>query len=318
MPSVNIPTSAGYGRRGPSDTSAGSVFAPEWAVLMGEASGASYGVNAQDAWKVTRGQLDREIVISAGQGFGYGVLDTTTEDLRFQLPAPGSGTLWHLIATHRDWATRQSSFKNIAGSSVAALPTREHVVGTVDDQPIALVSVTAGQAQVSNIIDLRVWSANAGAYALDELVLQYLNGLGTRVRIVNTLWERTLDGLGSPAWLATDVTPDTGWTACTPYDGNWQVSGAGGYRSLSVRRVGKRVTLSGVLRWTPSVTTYPGFQGARIPAGYRPSARELLDVYTSNGPIEVSAYPNGEITLAGGNHTAGPRDLVLHGEWWVD
>ncbi|MEX8031674.1 hypothetical protein AB6V29_01415 [Microbacterium sp. 20-116] len=217
MPSVNIPLSAGYGRRGPDDTSAGTVYAPEWSALVSNAGGHDYGVIGQDSWKVTRGALDREIVIAAGRGFGKGVIDTTDQASRFQLPAPSSGSVWHLIVAHRDWAARQSSFTNLVGNSNAQLPARDVTPGLLDDQPIALVRVTAGQSQVTEIRDLRVWDA----LAVDDLVLQYLNRLGSSVTIGGVLWRRDINTLGNPVWVrnrTVDTVTDNNVLAGAPWD----------------------------------------------------------------------------------------------------
>lgn len=110
---------------------------------------------------------------------------------------------------------------------------------------------------------------------------------------------------------------DTGWVACTRFDENWSVNAVGGYAALSVRRLGKRVSLRGVMRWNSTQSTSPGFQGAVVPPDFRPPVRSPLSVFAQS-LIEVSLAANGEIALGVGNHTPGPRDFVLSGEWWVD
>jgi hypothetical protein len=192
-----IPHSAGY---------EGTVDEPEWSDLLSNAGGRQYGVSGAAAWKVTTGVGgDRQIQIAPGRGFGFGVHDRTTDVATLTLPPSTSGTVWHLIAAHRDWAANESTFTSITGSATKQIPLRDTTPGTVDDQPLALVPVVAGQSTIvdANIIDLRVWGGDGGAFAKDELVLQFLNRLGTRVRIGNREWSRVIDSLGSPSWAVT-------------------------------------------------------------------------------------------------------------------
>lgn len=118
-------------------------------------------------------------------------------------------------------------------------------------------------------------------------------------------------------WVYADG-PDSGWVSCTPFNSNdWSVAARGGYRALSVRRLGREVHLEGVLRWTNSAPTQPGFQGAIVPDGFRPANRYPLSAFAGS-LIEVAVSANGEIALGVGTHTGGPRDFVLAGKWFTD
>lgn len=192
MPVV-IPESAGY---------EGTVDEPEWSDLLSMAGGRQYGVADAGAWKVTAGTADREVRIAPGRGFGYGVRDRSTAVASLTLPATTSGSRWHLIVVERDWAANQSAFDSVAGSDVRAIPPRDNTPGVTDAQPLALARVAAGQSQVADIIDLRVWGGDGGSFANDELVLQYLNRIGTSVRIGSVEWNRDLDALGNPVWVS--------------------------------------------------------------------------------------------------------------------
>ncbi|OZD48569.1 hypothetical protein CH252_18735 [Rhodococcus sp. 06-1477-1B] len=286
MPSVNITKSAGYGRRGPEDAGGGTVFAPEWAVLSGSAGGNPYGV-VGDAWKITPGAADRELVISAGTGFGWGVLDTTTAEARIQLPAPSSGTVRHLIVVHRDWQARQSSFKNIPGSSGYTLPSRETAVGLADDQPIALVAVTAGQAQIGEVTDLRVWPGAGGVYGANGQVLQYLDTPGTVILLPDdSRAERVIDGLGNQVWRYSDTSRK--FSRVSELGAGFQHYVDSGWSGLNQSRDGNIVTAGGAL------IKDPGGVGSKVPAGtpiarlstgYRPSEK----VATTNPRVELTA-----------------------------
>lgn len=191
--SVTIADSVGY---------EGTVEEPEWARLMAYAGGRQYGVIGEGDWKVTVGTADREVRIAPGSGFGSGILDRTTVSASLTLPAVSSGSKWHLIAARRDWSANESTFDSIAGGTgTAQIPARNTTPGTADDQPIALARVQAGQSQVAEIIDLRVWGGYGGAFAIDELVLQYLNQLGTRVKIGRKTFSRELNNLGTAVWV---------------------------------------------------------------------------------------------------------------------
>ncbi|MDR6691337.1 hypothetical protein J2X55_002249 [Microbacterium sp. 1154] len=190
---VTITDSVGY---------EGTIEEPDWARLQTYAAGRQYGVIGEGDWKVTAGAADREVRIAPGFGFGAGVLDRTTAAASLVLPAPSSDSVWHLIVAHRDWQANTTTFDVINGTSgAAAIPTRQATPGTLDDQPIALVRVQAGQSQVAEIRDLRVWGGYGGAVASDDLVRQYLTQLGTNITIAGIAWRRDLNSLGNPVWV---------------------------------------------------------------------------------------------------------------------
>lgn len=199
---VTITDSVGY---------EGTIEEPDWARLQTYAAGRQYGVIGEGDWKVTAGATDREVRIAPGFGFGAGVLDHTTAAASLVLPAPSSDSVWHLIVAHRDWQANVTTFDVINGTSgAAAIPTRQTTPGTLDDQPIALVRVQAGQSQVAEIRDLRVWGGYGGGVAADDLVRQYLTQLGSTITIAGIAWRRDLSSLGSPVWVKVRQ-PQGGW-----------------------------------------------------------------------------------------------------------
>ncbi|MCJ1709221.1 phage tail protein [Microbacterium sp. VKM Ac-2923] len=216
---VLIPTSAGY---------EGTINEAEWSVLTTEAGGRRYGVLNAASWKVTAGTADREVRIAPGSGFGLGIMDQSTAEASLSLPAPSSGSRWWLIIVRRNWAENKSYFDCIQGPTEAAsIPPRSNSFGVVDDQPIALARVQAGQSQVVEFRDLRVWGGDGGSFAVDELVLQYLTRVGTRIRVDSTMWECVLDRFSQPVWVRESgmapigsvmpfagTTPPSGWLVC--------------------------------------------------------------------------------------------------------
>jgi hypothetical protein len=119
------------------------------------------------------------------------------------------------------------------------------------------------------------------------------------------LWE--YDG---SAW----VVRDTGWTLCTAFDANWKVSSNFSYRALSVRRVGKQVSISGTIRRLTGTIEH-GYIGAVVPVGFRPAVRELIGSALPNIP-EVSVETNGNIDFWSGSDVSGA--YALFGSWLLD
>lgn len=180
----------------------GTVDEAQWAELISLVGGRQYGVAGAPDWKVTVGGADRQVRVAAGRGFGCGVLDNSTTETVLSLATVSSGSRWDLIVARRNWGTNATSFAVVTGSATRALPGRAQTPGTLDEQPIALARVQAGQSQVAEIVDLRVWGGDGGIFALDPLVLQYLNRVGTSVRIAGVDWRRVLDVYDNPTWVS--------------------------------------------------------------------------------------------------------------------
>lgn len=186
---------------------------------------ASYGVRSPLDWKVTAvaGQ-DRTVSISAGWGFGHGVTDSTYQNDTLQLDAIGSGTRWDMIAVRRDWTPTAgvTKFVKVNGGATAVIPGgRQANPGGIDDQPIALVQVTAGQTQPTAIIDLRTWSGDGGGFVgAHDLVRTYLNRTGTRINIGGIDWLRRVGANDSPEWVSLGEAGKTPvYAAGTPLSG---------------------------------------------------------------------------------------------------
>lgn len=187
----------------------GPVDAGEWAELAASL-GADYGVfGAGDLRVSTVPAADRTVKIAAGSGYGRGILDVSSAEETVQLDTLVSGTRWDLIVLKRTWAGGSSAttIEKITGTSsqTAVFALRETTPGTEDDQPIALVQITAGNTVPTAVVDLRAWQANGGAVAADILALQYLNGAGTEVWVGSDLWHRYVDGAGALQWAQTNA-----------------------------------------------------------------------------------------------------------------
>ena len=167
---------------------------------------AKYGVRSPLDWKVTAvaGQ-DRTVSIAAGRGFGHGVTDKTVANDTIQLDTIASGSRWDLIACRRDWTPTAgvSAFVKVNGGATATIPGgRNATPGNIDDQPLALVQVTAGQTQPTAILDLRTWAGDGGGLvANDDLVRSFLNTAGTRINIKGVDWVRRVGDNDTNEWV---------------------------------------------------------------------------------------------------------------------
>lgn len=285
---VTIADSVGY---------EGTVDEPDWARLMAYAGGRQYGVVGEGDWKVTAGTADREVRIAPGVGFGSGVLDRTTTAASLILPAPSSGSRWHLVTVRRDWGANESSFESVAGGTgTAQIPTRETTPGTADDQPIALVRVQAGQSQVVEIRDLRVWGGYGGAFAADELALQYLTQLGTIISVAGTVWRRELNTLGNPVWVKA-LQPQGGQVEAIT---SGAIAAAGASTPLLAFTVPETIPAGALLHIRADVEIYipPGPSFAGFSRLYRGDTTILAQRrWHSQGRTGRFTYPSVEVNL---------------------
>lgn len=177
----------------------------DWA-LWQQSAGCEYWCNNLSGIKPTpKSGGTRQVHLSYGQFGGQGIHDSLSSGgTDVTLPTVESGTKNFMIVARRNWNPDDmgTTFTYIEmGSSTAVLPEREHdaqVAGGsgIDDQPIAIVSLTAGDTEPKIVADLRVFGGTSrGLYtAYDERVMQYLDEYGTQVVIGNVTWTRRGDG----------------------------------------------------------------------------------------------------------------------------
>lgn len=268
--SVPISNSVGY---------EGTVNEAQWASLMANAGGRSYGVLDASSWKVSAGSADRELRIAPGTGFGHGVIDSSSATASLALPAIGSGSRWYCVVVRRDWQANVSVFDVLSGpTGAAAIPTRQTSPGTADEQPIALVRVQAGQSQIVEIRDLRVWGGDGGAYANDALVLQYLNRVGTQVRVGGVLCSRILDQFGNPQWAKTRAPAQGVFVGATSNGGVGSPAGT--------------VTVAHNLGVMPTVVLATDRN-----AGAIPGTRKVVLVVATDTAIQFAVYNGGSLLV---------------------
>lgn len=185
----------------------GTINESQWSDMIKKVGSSGYGVVGVDDWKVTAvTAADRTVSVAIGNGWGHGVYDEITAPIAIQLDTIGAGSRWDLIAMKRDWTGvgGVSTIVKRNGTLAKVLPTDRLVgPGVIDEQPIALVRVTAGQTQPTAIVDLRAWAGPGGMFVKDMLALTYLDEVGSCVQVGTRRFFRSINSGGVAEWTAT-------------------------------------------------------------------------------------------------------------------
>lgn len=195
----------------------GTVDYADWAVLTSHLGG-QYSVFGADAFGLSAGPGDREVIVAPGRAAGQGILDDSSTQESVTGDPVSVGSRWDLVALRRHWGSSETSVVLVPGTSAQALPSEREVdPGIVDDQPLGLVRFAAGQTAPQEFIDLRVWHGDGGMAAKNLMVRDYLTRIGSRVWIRGVTWVLGFNSLGTPAWV-----PDTVYVGTTapPYADN--------------------------------------------------------------------------------------------------
>ena len=144
------------------------------------------------------------VAVAAGNVTGWGVRVKSTTSLTLALGSIASGTRWDLVYLRRDWTTNTVTIGSRPGTATKAYPAARNVTpGTVDDQPLALVQVTAGQSLPTAVVDLRVFPSKV--FSVDDL-LAAPTDLGTDVVLpTGARFHRSNNTSGVPTWLPVKV-----------------------------------------------------------------------------------------------------------------
>lgn len=303
-------TSAGY---------AGTVGDAQWANMVSRVGSSYYAVDSYASFRVTITSGTRAVSVAAGSASAYGIYDTSDAPITKNLDSVPSGTRWDLVVLRRTWATKSTSVEVIPGGSSKALPARTVNVGTLVDQPLALVRAIAGSTVVQEVVDLRCTVGAGGAFAWDDLALSYLTRPGTSIRIDDTQWTRVYDATGAGKWVSSDMT-DTGWVAVTRGTGWTLPTPTGDWYAPMVRRIGQMVFLRGMIRYNASSASI--FSMGTVPASFRPAFTTPLGTYHSSsdhiGELTISkAGIIGSIDDYYSNTLPLGAAIPLHGSWVV-
>lgn len=131
-----------------------------WARIA-PALGADYAVlGASDlAVRAVDGQAG-VVAVAPGWAIAHGVLVYLTIETALTLQMPGSGSSWWCVCLRRNWSPApggESTLVAIQSTGPTVPVTRAANPGTVDEQPLALVQLTAGRTAPSAVISTRRW-----------------------------------------------------------------------------------------------------------------------------------------------------------------
>ena len=293
-------TSYGY-----DTTTANPYTEVAWADAHPSIGTGTYGVRSATDWKVTAvAGADRTVSIAAGWGWGCGVIDKTVANDTIQLDPIASGSRWDLIAVRRDWTPTagQSQFVKVNGGATPTIPGgRNSTRGNIDDQPIALVQVTAGQTQPTGFIDLRTFTGDGGGLiGMDDLCRTFLLRVGTRININGLDWLRVVGANDTPEWRL--LSPDT-WTFTRVFDSDTTFTG---YANLAEGTITAAPAGKYLIIGTPCLRSAAGGNGrAFVKAGNTvdPIRWELEAAFRTPSPSMVYTHPGGNLFVSTGYET---------------
>lgn len=267
----------------------GTIDEAQWAQMIKKVGSSDYGVvGATDLRVTTVTAADRTVSIAAGTAWGHGVYDTLDTNTTIQLSTVASGSRWDLVALRRDWtgASGVTTVVKVNGTSSKTIPgARMTNPGTTDDQPLALVQVTAGQSQPTAIVDLRCWAGNGGAFAKDSLALSYLAKIGAVVHVGTSQWAYRLGANDTPGWAQTDLSTSLSYAPLQPT--GWKAQGDVIVEPIQGRT---RVTVDLLLTRTGGNFSVP--TGWITLGTFLPSAARTTRLYNKYLPVSLSGGGN--------------------------
>lgn len=223
-----VGTSSGYTAASALDPSIDTV---EWASLQA-AFGKEYFVQHDTAARVT---LLSGTTFRIGTGAspsapqiigGGGVVDVLTGPTSVTPPTPGTnGTLYYPIYARRTWqATNATSFEYGASQTTPVFPTSRNTnPGVIDDQPLALVSITKNGTTITAAVveDLRCIGYGGGYYLINStMVMDYMSRPGYRFRTAGgDEWVILLNG--SRRLLSSEIVTSSGIGTIGTYADGW-------------------------------------------------------------------------------------------------
>lgn len=283
----------------------GTVNEVQWGKLIAYTASSEYGVNYPTSFEATTvaGQ-SLMVKLSAGTAWTAGVVDSESAETTVELEPVLSGSRWDLIVIRRNWTPPggATSIAVVKGNSARALPSRETARGVLEDQPLWLVRVDAGNSLPSAYVDLRVFARNGGCTANEDLVRSYMNSLGTMIEIRGKLWIRTAGSDGLPEWTVLSDSTDTGWVFGARSGTGWTT---GGSDHVYSRRLGNlvdvrmQVTRNGPDISVPTHGDIPNMEVGQINTAHAPSFRQAgLTPNGSGRNASVYVARTGKLYLA--------------------
>jgi hypothetical protein len=186
----------------------GTIGETEWAKLA-SFIGTPYAVaGTADYATAINVSADRTVTVSAGTAYGHGVYDVNSAPVNVQCDTIVSGSRWDLICIRRNWvpAGGTTTVIKVNGNASRIVPSgRSQTPGVQDDQPIALVQITAGSTLPTAVVDLRVFASKV--LTVNDLIALPTPALGVEAVVGGIRYRRDLDSTGSAAWLQQNKVP---------------------------------------------------------------------------------------------------------------
>lgn len=271
--------------------------------------GADYAVKDANDLKVTAVVgLDRTVRVAVGTGYGHGVRDVSDSTVDIQLGTIASGSRWDLIAARRNWQPPggATTFVAVAGTSAQEIPAgRLATPGVQDDQPLALVQVTAGQTTPTAVLDLRAQASKI--VRCQSLLAIPAPRVGMVARVGAGEFEYVIGPSGTPLWQRrpSDV------VAITPLPGWFVPSGSEPIRCS--KDTSGVVHITGVVANTNAFTPAPDAAMFILPGNHRPSQVlfGVLSMNTGTSVARADVRPDGNVVLIGAPVVPVPAGTVF-------
>lgn len=159
----------------------GSISETDWSAWLAPYLGSPPMVVRAPDFRVTPATGNLSVQVAPGTAHGWGITDTSDAAETIQLDPAPTGVRYDAIVLRRDWGGTSTtptgsptggstSIGWVKGGAAQAVPALTTTGGTLTEQPLALVKVTAGTTTVQVVDDLRATHAKA-AYARSLLAM---------------------------------------------------------------------------------------------------------------------------------------------------
>lgn len=151
----------------------------------------------------------RALTVQPGTAVAEGVTTKSSAVEAITLDAPSGTSQWFCVVL-RFWFDNSGTFISrlevVPGSVTRAVPTLTQTVGSDYKIPIALARVTSTDAQVQDVVDLRLIAETASGFFIcnSDLAMNFLvdaEGCIVYRADESKFYRRILSGSGSKAWL---------------------------------------------------------------------------------------------------------------------
>lgn len=243
-----------------------------WAIMQWGLGNRYWVYDNTDCAVTAKSDGTRQVNVATGYMGGWGVVDRITATEVVTLPTVSTGTQYFMIVARRTWQTTQATtitYIDAGTTAPTTLPTRNTGATSsstgVDDQPLAIVSVTAGKTVPAVFADLRVLGTSDRGIMLANhaLALAYMTFSGQVIRIGGTTYSRVPGSSGSYAWETDPTVTQSGPGLGNPLS----ISGATGWATVNEltctgTKSGNTVGLHVVARRSGSDLVFSGTSGS--------------------------------------------------------